>query len=845
MIDIVGCKWVLTHSVHFIYVIYIPPQVNAHILDAFLQEFEQFIITQDNVIILGDFNVAQFVNGDLQDSKTQAVVGFMNILNLKQVNNALNRNNRLLDLVITDTDCSVIRESIPLVAEDPHHPALVITVRGPYVTRDNFPVNLDSNRASYNFRKADFIGLYNSLLTVDWEFLDSINDINEMCSLLYDQLYLIIDRFVPKFKNYKRKYPPWYDSNIRYCLKVKHSYHKKYKLTNSLYYYREFARIRTYLNTLTEDAYKNYLLSVQRNISTDPKKFWAYIRGKLGTSRIPRNISYHNTVFTDPQASVNGFAQFFSSVFNPKNDSPCSHTELSHTNISVQEFTERDLLPVLKKFPNKMTSGHDLLPSFLIRDCAYIFVTPLLKIFNVILKTAIFPNCWKLARVCPVFKTGNSSVMENYRPISILCNFAKAFEKVMYNVLIPQVKPFISATQHGFLSKRSTVSNLSILNQTLCTSLDQRQQVDVIYTDFSKAFDKIDHGILLQKLNALGFSNSLILLFSSYLNSREQFVAYNGYKSFNYSATSGVPQGSNLGPLLFLLFINDLCDSLTCGNLLFADDLKIYTIITSNEDCVLFQTQLDAVVHWCELNKLFLNSSKCKVCSFTRNKNIVSFHYKINNVILTNADTVRDLGVLYDSKLSFKQHVENITNSALKALGFIMRNCSTFSNELALKQLYFALVRSKLEYCSLIWFPIYDEYKLKVENIQRRFLKFLNLKIWGFYPQRGYDHSILLNNFNVQSLEARRIINSQLFLYKLLHNLVDAPVLLENINFNAPMVHVRHMVPFYLPTPNTNMLLKLPTYIMCSCYNTVGANCDIFHYGYKQFKKSIECSVSV
>lgn len=845
LIDIVGCKWVLTHVVYFLYVIYIPPQVNVVLFDAFLQEFEQVVLAQNNVIILGDFNVSQFIVKDVQDPKTQSIVSFINILNMKQLNETLNVNNRQLDLIISSINCSVVRESTPLVGEDSHHPALVVTTHGPNVVRNNFPVNLDCNDAPYNFKKADFVGLYNNLLEVDWEFLDNIKDVDLMCNLFYDQLYNIIDKFVPKFKTYKRKYPPWYDSNIRYCLKVKYSYFKKYKSTNSVHYYREFSRIRNHIKRLVEDAYKNYLLSVQTKITSDPKTFWTYIRTKLGTSRIPSNISYRNTTFADPQSTVNGFAQFFSSVFNPKNVDVGPFSNPSYASIVIKELTEKDLLPVLKHFKNKMTSGHDFLPSFLIKDCAYVLVIPLLKIFNTILKTSVFPNRWKLARVCPVLKTGSSGVAENYRPISILCNFAKAFEKVVYNLLLPQVKPFISTSQHGFLSKRSTVTNLSILNQTLCTSLDQRHQVDVIYTDFSKAFDKLDHGILLEKLNTLGFSDSLLLLFSSYLSNREQFVAYNGYKSFKYLATSGVPQGSNLGPLLFLLFINDLCSSLTCGNLLFADDLKIYTIIYSTEDCMRFQEQLSEVVHWCEENKLLLNPSKCKVCSFTRNKNVVFFQYKINDIIVTNTDTVLDLGVLYDSKLSFKQHVDNITKSALKSLGFMMRNCNSFNNQIALKQLYFTLVRSHLEYCSLIWFPIYGEYKIKIENVQRRFLKFLNLKVLGFYPQRGYNHRTLLNIFNFQSLEARRIVTSLLFLYKLLHNHVDAPKLLESIHFNAPVVNTRNFVPFHLPVPSTNMLLKSPIYIMCSYYNDFGSNCDIFYYRYKQFRNCIERDVSI
>lgn len=303
---------------------------------------------------------------------------------------------------------------------------------------------------------------------------------------------------------------------------------------------------------------------------------------------------------------------------------------------------------------------------------------------------------------------------------------------------------------------------------------------------------------------------------------------YNGFKSNTFIQTSGVPQGSILGPLLFNLYINDLSMCATHSEyLLYADDLKIYKTILTYADCELLQKDLTNINKWCISNGLSFNISKCKAVRYTRNKNQIDYNYSLNNTNIDQVMTFKDLGVIFDSKLNFSCHTDYIANAALKTLGFIMRNTRSFRNIEAIKSLFFALVRSKLEYCSTVWSPQYLNKIVCLENIQRRFLKILHFKHYHFYPARGTEQSELLHLFHIQSLISRREINDISFLFKLLNGFIDCPELLHQICYLTPSLRLRKSVLFRQPTPRTNIGKNCPLSRMCNYFNNVSDQCDI------------------
>ena len=364
--------------------------------------------------------------------------------------------------------------------------------------------------------------------------------------------------------------------------------------------------------------------------------------------------------------------------------------------------------------------------------------------------------------------------------------------------------------------------------QYISSSLDTGHQVDVIYTDLSKAFDSIDHRKLILKLRSFGFNPSFCELISSYLDQRSFYVLYNGFSSISLPCPSGVPQGSILGPLLFIIFINDLLSSTACPILAYADDFKIYSIVKSIQDCFRLQQCLNAINSWCNSNNLTLNTSKCKVVRYNRRLTEIHHTYTIDTTPLEIVPVLKDLGVTFDTALTFKQHITSITTSSLKLWGFIMRTCKDFRNTDSSRALYYSLVRSKLEYASIVWNPYYKVDILCIEKVQRRYLKFMYFKMHGEYPTQGLDYSVLLACTEDHSLHFRRLLHGIKFIYSLLHNKIHCNPLFSLLNFSDRRTSNRKPHMFTNAIARTNILLKSPIVTMCRNINYICNDCDIF-----------------
>ena len=326
----------------------------------------------------------------------------------------------------------------------------------------------------------------------------------------------------------------------------------------------------------------------------------------------------------------------------------------------------------------------------------------------------------------------------------------------------------ISNAQHGFLHGRSCVTQLLITLHRIGQLLDKNIQTDVIFLDFAKAFDSVDHEILLAKLKTYGISGNLYNWFSNYSRGRTQRVIVDGVASEWSTVTSGVPQGSILGPMLFLLFINDLPDAIppTTSTGLYADDTKLYKAITSNEDCAHLQTALSRAEDWSNKANINFNSSKCKVLTISRRRRPITTNYHLGSTDLKRVDSEVDLGITVTSNLCWNTHITQIVNKSNKMLGLLRRTCPLLTDCDVRRTLYLSLVKSQLCYATEVWSPSQCNNKIKLERIQRRATRWI-------LQTRDIAYRDRLRTLNLLPLSYDREMKDLIFFFKSLNGYYD------------------------------------------------------------------------
>ena len=843
-IDILIVKVRIGYKSIYIVVLYISPGTSLEdyvLLSDSLMSINIFF--ESDVIILGDFNIPEFFSSPASHANFSNIVrtcnDFSSFFNLFQKNTVLNVDMRLLDLVFTNIKCEITRSPELLTREDPYHPAISIVFE--VDKKKTTPFNHNANNIELNFRRANFHQLYASLCAIDFSFLDSISNVNEAVDSLYEVIFNNFRSWVPLKKLPRGNYPKWYNAEIIQVLHQKYRAWKKFKTNKNVETYDNFKTLRNKAKNLVKNSYLSYVRKVVIDVKNDPKKFWAYINGKNNRSEIPSIMTYESEEFIRPQCIVNAFSKFFRKSFAPNSLQPTTPFIKPYTDIlHINQVDEETVYRAIKRLKPSLTAGPDMIPSFLIKDCATIFAKPLTVICNLILKESVFPNSWKLSRIVPIHKTGRRSEIGNYRPITLINNFAKILEIVLYSQTYPHIVSRLTPQQHGFVKGKSTVTNLFIKTQYLADCLDKRSQVDCAYADFSKAFDRINHAMLLNKLEAFGFSNSLIELLGSYLSGRSQYVYYKGYSSDTFLQSSGVPQGSVLGPLLFNIYIDDITNQLDVEYLLYADDLKLFFEIKNIEDCKRLQLNLDRVILWSTNNQLPLNKDKCFIKTYTRRKENFNFEYKIDGEILKRPQFIKDLGVTYDTEVNFIEHVRKISTSAYTSLGFVIRNSREIQELAVVKLLYYALVRPRLEYSSVVWSPIYQIHCNSLERVQRRFLKYMAFRQDGVYPCRGFSYKVLCERFEMISLGLRRQCAYVLLLHGVINNMIKCERLVAMINIRVLSHNLRFHFIFQQPIPRTNIMKSSPLYQTLESYKDIEEQVDIFCCKRLEIKKCFQ-----
>jgi hypothetical protein len=805
----------------------------------------------DTFLILGDFNISNACW--IQDADTTGMsimtngeypatlaADFMNLSQLYQFNSVKNMNNRLLDLIFSNKVCDVTSCSRPLTSEDGHHPALNINIILSYEKL----LSPNINAVKKMFHLSNFEAIKNKLAEIDWcEEFSNLTGLEAQIEFFYIIINKLIALHVPSKKLCSSsRYPPWFSRPLIKLLTEKRKFHKKWKQYNQQSDYDSFSFLRSRAKDLEKMCYESYIRTVENKIKLNPKYFWTYVKSKQDSSNYPHKFVYKDQSVTDSREICNLFNKYFNSVFVSADNSETIHTNVnpnSHLNINTIKINSDIVFKQLKSVNVNKGAGADGIHPLLIHKCAKELTIPITYIFTQSLVSGTFPGRWKQALITPIPKNNRKDDVSQYRPISKLCIFGKILEKIVADELSFTVRNFLSPNQHGFFKGRCVESNLVTFTDYLLTALNNKCQVDVVYTDFSKAFDKISHRVLLEKLWSAGIHGDLFRWIKSYITNRSQAVSIKGFLSDYLYIPSGVPQGSHLGPLLFTLYINDIGNVVSSSDhLLYADDAKIYKIIKTVDDCCKLQEDINSIAAYCDNNQLFLNPDKCNIITFTRNRNPILHMYSLNNQQLNRVDKIRDLGVIIDNKLTFHDHIDTIVQRAYKQLGFLLRVCKPFQHVMTYMILYYSLVRSILDFACIIWSPFYKCHINRIEQVQKKFLKAIDYRMGR--GRNSYSNS--LSHYGLLPLEGRRIQFDVMFLYKIVNNLIDSPSLLGRLLFKIPQRTARHKKLFAIPYSRTKYVSYSYFNRCLNYYNTNMSHVDIFSTGYCQsFKTQIIC----
>ena len=442
----------------------------------------------------------------------------------------------------------------------------------------------------------------------------------------------------------------------------------------------------------------------------------------------------------------------FSSVFTVEDDSRIpSIPEKTDQKVNFLIITEAMVFEEIRALnPNKSCGPDDVSPLMLINLAEYI-AGPLSLLMNKTLHLGILPSDWKKAYVSPIFKKGARNVAENYRPISLTSVVCKIMEKFVKDTVLQHMvdNNLLSPKQFGFVSGRSTVTQLLRYLDECAEVISNDGIVDSIYFDFSKAFDTVPHQRLKCKLKSYGIDGELLSWIEGFLSGREQRVRVNGELSKPKAVISGIPQGSVLGPLLFVVYINDLPDVVCSNVLLFADDTKIFRHVATKDDALQLQKDIDALARWSDDWLLKFNIKKCHVLSMGKFNNIQYTHrYHLDHMEIEHVFEEKDLGVTMDMELNFQEHISTKIKKANCIMGLIRRTFSYLDGHL-FKKLYTTFVRPHIEYAQSVWSPHLQKHIKQLENVQIR----ATAQVDGM---KNLDYSERLKKLDLPTLVYRR-----------------------------------------------------------------------------------------
>ena len=793
--------------------VYRPPDTSSEEFQPCLDKIKIYLEqleASDSILLLGDFNfpfiqwqeidntvIHQIKSGGTKDEQKQAnlLLELTEQFFMFQVITQPTRLNNILDLVFVnnpDMICNINTEKSSKYLSDHNIITADINLKAP--TLNPKPQNNRKNikLAEFNFfsDKCNWEELNNHLNNVSWdEKLTNETSVTKDSDTLYDEIYKACSKFVPKKKSSTHSQIP----RDRRILFRRQKFLKK-KLVNQQQQ-KNIDNINSELLDIQSKLLKSHEAervrneaSVVKEIKKNSKLFFKYAKKFRKAHQSIISLKNEDGISVkDAESMCEILKQQYEKSFNKKKSIPeVSLTEpTDETIINISDLfseeapfmeidiTDEDIINAIKATKVNSAPGQDCLPPILLHKCTTSLVNPLKIIMKKSLKNSDIPDIWKEAVITPIYKgKGEKSDPAQYRPISLTSQIIKLMGRIVRSYLIQylEVNAAFPDSQHGFRPNRSTVTQLLEQYEAILDALCSQSNIDIIMLDYAKAFDKINHSILLHKLKNLGISGQIGKWLGNFLLNRTQRVSLNGHLSSPSPVISGVPQGTILGPVLFLIYIADIGDNVCKSTISsYADDSKAHKQIRNSQDGIDLQLDINALYEWTRKNLMEFNSTKFEALRIGKNEKLKEdIQYKTpegENIKAT--ETAKDLGVLFNNKGTFTDHIQLKATKAKQMTGYICRTFLTRNREVMLTLLR-SLVLPIQDYSCVVWNPHLQKDITLLESAQR----LLTRQIEGM---ESLDYYQRLRELNIYSAERRRDRYLILYIFKVMQGKVPNP----------------------------------------------------------------------
>ena len=718
-----------------------------------------------NIVLVGDFNE------DLLNNSKHHLKDIIDSYNLKQIIDSPTRvtshTSSLLDPIIIGS-ASTVDSSYVLTPFCSDHSPVQVNLS---TTLPKYP---PYKRRIYDYNQADWNLIELEFEDNDWPTIFNATDVDDCADILTIKLLNSVNANVPsKIVKFTHCDKPWVNAHIKSEIRKRNKLYQKAKKTKKETDWSTFKRFRNQVTSLIVKTKQSYLDSEAQKV--DPvkqseKSWWKLVKRVMNPnqkqSSIP-SLSSGGKTIVNPLEKADLLNNHFADICTVADDHIPLEPDYQFDGevLSTIEFTPDNVYTELNNLDTSKGPGPDNLSPIVLKRLAASLCYPVSILYQKEINECKHAILWKTSNVAPIPKPGDPCLPQNYRPISLLSILGKVMERIVFKQVYSHIAPYLTPLQSGFLPNHSTVTQLLEIQHLIFNSLDKKQEVLFCFCDISKAFDRVSHRALINKLKRFGIAGNLLCWFKDYLTKRKQRVCIDGISSSWRDILAGVPQGSILGPLLFLIFINDIVEDINCLIRLFADDTAlILQSIDLNSDIHQLQSDLDRILGWAEYWSVKFNCEKTKAVLISRRNTPSNVNLTFNTAALSLVDEHKHLGITLNNNGTWGSHIEAIISKGNKRLG-ILRNLKYKITRDSQHIIYTTFIRSILEYADCVWDNIPDNLSIRLESINTNAIRCIT-GLTVSTPRR-----LLYLESGLLPLKKRRKFHRLVQLYKIIHQL--------------------------------------------------------------------------